>query len=99
MSLALRARGYGILFRRYRTPLGEIDIIAKKGRNLVAFEVKARKSGEFTTELVSGRQRTRIKNAMGVFLANNTAYVDYNILFGTILFRSIFRFKIFDGVD
>ena len=38
----LLAKGYRILARRFRTPHGEIDIVAKK-RQLIAFiEVKAR---------------------------------------------------------
>ncbi|UQD73074.1 YraN family protein [Bradyrhizobium japonicum] len=38
----LMAKGYRILARRYRTPHGEIDIVARR-RNLIAFvEVKAR---------------------------------------------------------
>ena len=38
----LMAKGYRILAKRFRTPHGEIDIVAKR-RNLVAFvEVKAR---------------------------------------------------------
>ena len=38
----LIAKGYRILARRFRTPYGEIDIVAKR-RNLIAFiEVKAR---------------------------------------------------------
>jgi putative endonuclease len=40
----LMAKGYRILAKRYRTPHGEIDIVAKR-RNLIAFvEVKARAS-------------------------------------------------------
>ena len=38
----LMAKGYRILAKRFRTPYGEIDLVAKK-RNLIAFiEVKAR---------------------------------------------------------
>ena len=36
------AKGYRILAKRFRTPYGEIDLVARK-RNLIAFiEVKAR---------------------------------------------------------
>ena len=44
-SLAVRAlegAGYAVLARRYRTRLGEIDIIARDGTCLVFVEVKAR---------------------------------------------------------
>src|SRR5882757_9209973 len=38
----LMAKGYRILAKRFRTPYGEIDLVARR-RNLVAFiEVKAR---------------------------------------------------------
>ena len=42
----LRLKGYRILARRYRTPLGEIDLVAKRGQTLAFVEVKARTSQE-----------------------------------------------------
>lgn len=43
-ALFLRAKGWRILDKRVRTPLGEIDLVAKRG-NLVAFvEVKTRRT-------------------------------------------------------
>ncbi len=39
---ALRLKGYRILARRYRSPAGEIDLIARRGSVLAAVEVKAR---------------------------------------------------------
>lgn len=41
----LRRRGMKILERNFRTPVGEIDIIARQGRTIVFVEVKTR-SGE-----------------------------------------------------
>ena len=38
----LRLKGYRILARGFRVPVGEIDIIARRGRVLVFVEVKAR---------------------------------------------------------
>jgi len=40
----LARRGYAILARRYRTRVGEIDIVARDGQTLVFVEVKARRS-------------------------------------------------------
>ena len=43
----LERRGYEILARRFRTRLGEIDIIAREENTLVFIEVKARRSTRF----------------------------------------------------
>lgn len=43
----LRKQGMKILERQYTTKLGEIDLIAKDGDEIVFVEVKARRSGEF----------------------------------------------------
>jgi putative endonuclease len=42
----LRLRGWRILARRARTPLGEVDLIARRGSILAFIEVKARSSLE-----------------------------------------------------
>ena len=41
-SLWLRLHGWRILARRARTPVGEVDIVAKRGTMLAFIEVKAR---------------------------------------------------------
>ena len=43
----LEDRGYAILARRYRTKLGEIDVVARDGLTLVFVEVKARAGDDF----------------------------------------------------
>ena len=43
----LRARGYAILERRYRTRMGEIDIVARDGTTTVFVEVKTRAGDAF----------------------------------------------------
>lgn len=45
----LQRRGYAITAQRYRTPCGEIDIVADDRGTLVFVEVKARASAEFGT--------------------------------------------------
>ena len=64
----LRLRGYRILARRFQTPLGEIDIVARRG-GLVAFvEVKARRDLVQAGESLSVRQQRRIARAAQVYL-------------------------------
>lgn len=41
-ALWLQLRGWRILARRARTPVGEVDLIARRGRTLAFVEVKAR---------------------------------------------------------
>ena len=43
-ALWLRLKGWRILARRARTPVGEVDLVARRGRMVAFVEVKARAS-------------------------------------------------------
>ena len=64
----LRLKGYRILARRYRTPVGEVDLIAQRGGILAAIEVKAREDFATAGEAIQARQRQRIARALTHFL-------------------------------
>jgi putative endonuclease len=66
----LRRRGYAILARRYRTPIGELDIVARDGRTLVFVEVKARRTLRYgvAAEAVTFRKRHRLNRMAQEFL-------------------------------
>ena len=64
----LRLHGYRILARRYRTPVGEIDVVARRGGRLAFVEVKARRAGRSAREAVTPHQRRRIARAAESFL-------------------------------
>ena len=67
----LRRRGYAILARRYRTRVGELDIVARDGETLVFVEVKARRTEEFGTpgEAVTWRKRRKLQVMATDFLS------------------------------
>lgn len=81
----LLARGYRVLARRYRTPVGEIDIIARR-RNLVAFvEVKARADLDDAAYAVTPRQQQRIIAAAQAWLMHNPQYEQFELRFDAVL--------------
>ena len=69
----LRLRGYRIVETNYACRLGEIDLIARKGRYLVFVEVKLRKSGDFAAarEFVTRSKQQRILSTASVYLAQH----------------------------
>jgi putative endonuclease len=69
-ALLLQLKGYRIMKRRYKTPLGEIDLIAARGRTLVAVEVKYRTTLDQATEAITPKQRKRIERALSLYLRN-----------------------------
>ena len=61
-SLFLRLRGYRILARNLRTPVAEIDLLARRGSRMVICEVKTRR-GDPGEVRISGDQRRRLARA------------------------------------
>ena len=70
-ALLLIAKGFRILARRWKSPVGEIDIVARRRRLLVFVEVKARQDRDDAAWSVTDRQRGRIVAAAQVWLARH----------------------------
>ena len=70
-ALRLRLTGWRILARRYETPAGELDIVAKRGALIAFVEVKHRKEREGVLETITARQRRRIEDAATIFLSRH----------------------------
>jgi putative endonuclease len=82
----LAGRGYEILSRRYRSPAGEIDLVAAKGAHLAFVEVKARRTIDDAAWSVTPRQQRRIANAAGYWLQDYPEYSECDMSFDAILF-------------
>ncbi|MDQ2954991.1 MAG: YraN family protein [Pseudomonadota bacterium] len=65
----LIAKGYRIAARRWRSPVGEIDIVARRRNVLVFVEVKARNHLDDAAYSVTARQQRRIAAAAAAWLA------------------------------
>ena len=65
----LRLKGYRVLARRVRTPVGEIDLVVRKGRCLVFVEVKARLDIATAAAAITYVNRRRVFRASNVLLA------------------------------
>ena len=70
-TLRLRLTGWRILARRYATPAGELDIVAKRGGLIAFVEVKHRRDRQGVLDAISAHQRRRIENAATIFLSRH----------------------------
>jgi putative endonuclease len=81
----LIAKGYRILARRFRTPHGEIDIVARRRHLLVFVEVKARASLDEAAYAVTPRQQARIIAAAQIWLMAHPEHAEYDLRFDAML--------------
>lgn len=83
-SLALIAKGYRIVARRYRTRLGEIDLIARRGDLVLIVEVKARPTLVEAMEAVARSSERRIEGAADLWLARQPDHARLSIRFDLV---------------
>jgi putative endonuclease len=81
----LIAKGYRIVARRFRTPVGEVDIVARRRNVLVFVEVKARVRLDDAAECLTPRQQRRIAAAAAAWLAEHPDDVASDIRFDVVL--------------
>jgi putative endonuclease len=70
-----------------RTPLGEIDLVARRGRLLAFVEVKARTDLEQALVALSPRQRQRTARAAELFLLRRPDLAGHTLRFDLIAVR------------
>jgi putative endonuclease len=84
-AMLLIAKGYRIAARRWKTPFGEIDIVARRRQALVFVEVKARASADHAMEAVTERAKRRIVSAAELWLAHHPDDTRRTISFDVIV--------------
>ncbi|WP_127520138.1 YraN family protein [Mesorhizobium sp. Z1-4] len=83
-ALALSLKGFRILARRYRTPAGEIDLIARRGNLVIMVEVKARPTLLAAMEAVTYSAERRIEAAADLWLSRRSDYAKLSVRFDLV---------------
>jgi len=84
-AVFLILKGYRILARRWASPGGEVDIVAKRGRCICFVEVKARATLESAAYALTERQRRHIAMAAEIWRGAHPSHADCDIRFDMIL--------------
>lgn len=84
-TLYLRCKGYRILARRFRTPAGEIDIVARRKRVIAFVEVKHRRTADAAAEAIHGANQERVRRAAALYLARHSEYTMYDMRFDALV--------------
>lgn len=85
----LRLAGYTVLARRYKTRLGEIDIVARRGGVLAFVEVKARPDILTAVDALGTRQFGRVARAAALFIARHPHHAVCSVRFDAVLVSSL----------
>jgi putative endonuclease len=81
----LTLKGYRFVTSRYKTKLGEIDLIVRRGKTLVFVEVKARANRDDAAYAVHAKNQSRVVQASQMFLMAHPAYQEYQVRFDVVL--------------
>lgn len=84
-ALLFWLKGYRIVERRCRTPVGEVDLIALRRRRLVFAEVKLRGGTDEAAWSLTPRQQARIARAAEYWLSRKPAYQGHDVAFDVVL--------------
>lgn len=81
----LRCKGYRIEAKNLRTPVGEIDIVARRGGTVAIVEVKRRPDASDLGSAVSAAQQRRLVNAANWLLSARPRMARLTIRFDVVL--------------
>lgn len=88
-ALLLLFKGYRIVAMRYRTRVGEIDIVARRGDLVVFVEVKARRSVTTGIDSVGFETQRRIRAASNQWLSRQADFSRLSCRYDIIVVTSL----------
>lgn len=83
----LWCKGYRLLARRYKTRLGEVDLVMRRGGMLVFIEVKARPDMASGIDAIMPKSRERIQRAAMLFCQAYPKYQNHAMRFDALVVR------------
>lgn len=93
----LRFKGYRVLARRYKTSVGEIDLIVRRRNMLVFVEVKARTDISDALESVTPKMKNRIRRAAEFYLSQNPQRAGMDMRFDLVALALPFQIRHLDN--
>lgn len=83
----LRLKGYRVLAKAKRMPVGELDLVVCRGRVVAFVEVKARHDVAQAAHAISANQRRRIQHAAEAFMAGRPDLDGFDMRFDAVLIQ------------
>jgi putative endonuclease len=89
----LTAKLYRVIGRRVKTPLGEIDLVARRGGTLVFIEVKASAEATRVADALQPPQMARLTRAASLYVAARPELQALDLRFDLVLVTGRFRLR------
>jgi putative endonuclease len=83
-ALFLQAQFYRVMARRVKTPVGEIDLIVRRGRQIAFVEVKSRSFSTGEADALAAVNIRRIIRASEAWLSRNPRYAAHDMRYDVI---------------
>lgn len=83
-QIMLRLTGHRILARRFKTYLGEIDLITVRRRRIGFVEVKFRKTVAACEAAITAETRRRVRRSADLWFARNPDFSGYDVGFDLV---------------
>jgi len=84
-ALYLRLKFYRIVQQRFKTPVGEIDLVAQRGQTILFVEVKTRANASARDMALGAINRRRIARAAAYYLSRHPDIASNTLRFDLIL--------------